>query len=263
VEWKRVLKNAAARCLHISIARTGFEYLLVERCQLKRFIDELQVDCVFDVGANTGQYANLLREIGFKGPIVSFEPTPSLACELRQRARGDPRWIIEEVALDDKVRRASFNIMTYSVFSSLKAPDEGTTASASFADANAVRQSIELTTGVLADYFDQYESRLHFCRPFLKLDTQGNDVAVARGARDRLVRFIGLQSELAVKALYRDQPDYHEAIQFYRSSGFEINSVLPTHPHFPELIEFDCIMYNRQFLKSGPLAELGTKSQLP
>ncbi len=46
------------------------------------------------------------------------------------------------------------------------------------------------------------------------MDTQGNDLAVARGAGDRLSRFVGLQSELAIKKIYERQPDFIESLQF-------------------------------------------------
>ena len=36
------------------------------------------IDCIFDVGANSGQYGVFLRALGYKGHIISFEPIGSV-----------------------------------------------------------------------------------------------------------------------------------------------------------------------------------------
>jgi len=97
-----------------------------------------------------------------------------------------------------------------------------------------------------------YQDKLGFKRPFLKMDTQGHDVTVARGAGDQLGQFVGLQSELAVKRLYEDSPSFEEALEFYRARGFELSALVPNNfGHFPRLLEIDCIMY-RKDLEAGP-----------
>jgi FkbM family methyltransferase len=56
---------------------------------------------VFDVGANAGQYALLLRHLGYKKAIISFEPIPDTARKLRKLAAKDKQWFVEEIALED------------------------------------------------------------------------------------------------------------------------------------------------------------------
>ena len=74
------------------------------------FGGEFAIDCVFDVRADNGQYAALVRSTGYMGPIVSFEPIPALAERLRTLAAADGRWSVEEVALDESPRDVVFNI---------------------------------------------------------------------------------------------------------------------------------------------------------
>jgi hypothetical protein len=42
---------------------------------LKQVLDKGEVNCVLDVGANRGQFASILRKIGYGGQIISFEPS--------------------------------------------------------------------------------------------------------------------------------------------------------------------------------------------
>ena len=52
------------------------------------------VDGVYDVGANDGQFGTYLREGGYAGPIVSFEPLEEAHRTLAERARSDPAWTV-------------------------------------------------------------------------------------------------------------------------------------------------------------------------
>jgi FkbM family methyltransferase len=247
MKWKQIVANVIGQAFNASIVRRGEVALLFEKEHLQRFLKDFQIDCVFDVGANEGQYAEKLRQIGFRGSIISFEPIPALASLLRRKARRDRGWVIEEIALDETVRDVKFNVMVDSQFSSLKIPSHAETDL--FRRMNVVAQSINLTTARLSDLFDRYRDQLGFSRPFLKMDTQGNDLSVARGASDRLNRFVGLQSELALKQVYQEQASYCEAIDFYKAAGFEFSAFVPNNlGHFPTLIDIDCIMYNAQLV---------------
>ena len=121
--WKRHVVNALTKPFGLILAHKGLAWELMEPEQLERFLAVFKVDCVFDVGANVGQYATRLREIGFRGLIVSFEPNPDAAEVLREAAADDDRWIVQELALDEQSRPLTFNIMRSSQFSSLHDPD--------------------------------------------------------------------------------------------------------------------------------------------
>jgi hypothetical protein len=85
-----------------------------------------------------------------------------------------------------------------------------------------------------------------FQRPFLKMDTQGNDVRVFDGAGDSIGEFVGLQSELSIRKIYHDTGFYFETINHYMEKGFVVSALVPNNAgHFPDLIEIDCIMYQK------------------
>lgn len=219
-----------------------------EREFLIDFFDRFQVDCVFDVGANAGQYAEMIRgEVGFNGPIVSFEPVPRLAAALRDKAAADANWYVYELALDRETRETEFHVAAVDQFSSLKTPSHSETRR--FVKMNSTVETVCLRTSTLGIEFPKIQAALGFRRPFLKVDTQGNDVEVVEGADDVLDSFVGLQSELAIRRLYENSKNFSEALEIYAGKGFTLSALIPNNGgHFPDLMEINCIMYNNNMI---------------
>src|ERR1700686_1867632 len=69
---------------------------------LRRLLTQLDVDCVLDVGANRGQFAQELRGIGYNGQIISFEPIASEFSVLRRKFANDSKWRGYQIALGSK-----------------------------------------------------------------------------------------------------------------------------------------------------------------
>jgi FkbM family methyltransferase len=213
-----------------------------EELHLRALFRHLRVDCVFDIGANVGQYYTLIRDrVGFRGPIISYEPIPELASRLRTGTQADRDWHVEEKALDRESGETDFNIMASHPFSSLKKPRDVETSR--FRNMNRVSRVVKIQTSTLALEFQKYSALVGFTRPFLKMDTQGNDLAVVEGAGSFIERFVGLQSELSIRRIYENTLYYHEVIDHYIKKGFVLSALVPNAGHFPDLIEIDCIMY--------------------
>lgn len=243
---KRILADFAETLTGTRIMLPEQVGVVFEEEHIKRFFEHFRVDCVFDVGANEGQYSEMLRRrIGYTGPIISFEPIPELAAGLRSKMATSRNWFVEEVALDSSVGTKPFNIMAGNQFSSLRTPSHADVDL--FREANAVVRTIDIETSTLPVYYEKYRQLLGFSRPYLKLDTQGHDLAVVQGAGETIHEFVGLQSELAVRRLYAGSEDFLTTLSYYRSKGFELSAFVPNNVgHFPVLVEIDCIMYRRE-----------------
>lgn len=219
---------------------------------LKRLFGRLHVDCVFDVGANTGQYHGLLRrEVGYGGLIVSFEPVATLAGQLARRAMRDPLWIVKSVALGAAPGTMSINVMPSSVFSSFLAPDA--THSATLAEENVV----ERVQAVAVDTLDRVAAEVFRSHPvraaYLKLDTQGFDLEVFKGAQRTMPRIVAMQSELSFVPIYAGMPPWRAALDTYAASGFAVSAVFPVnHDERLRLLEADCVLVKSEL--SGPEA---------
>src|SRR4051812_12414371 len=84
-----------------------------DRDLARHFVKQLQaraVDVVLDVGANSGQYAIGLRQSGFQGRIVSFEPLAAPFAALTGNAEKDPLWDCHKYALGDTEGTVSVNV---------------------------------------------------------------------------------------------------------------------------------------------------------
>lgn len=243
--WKRRVAYIIEQLSGRVIISPDNLHLAPERVHLRKFFAHFRVDCVFDVGAHQGQYATMLREaVGFKGPIISYEPIPDLAAALQSKSANDPNWYVEELALDRESGPAILNVMRSSEFSSLRKPSRDQLGL--FEDWNAVDREVEIRRTTVAEELPGWQAKLGFSRPFLKMDTQGNDLAVVEGAGSMLHAFIGLQSELAIRKLYEGSTEFAETIAAYRANGFELSALVPNNAgHFPILVEIDCIMFRQ------------------
>lgn len=210
-----------------------------EEQYLGKLLAHLQVDCVLDVGANIGQYAMMLREYsGYRGHIISFEPTPEPLVQLRRNSAQDSLWHVQGVALGNTTGTAKFRtLLSASVGNSFLPMVQEDVRGGQFAE-------IEVQVRRLSDLLPPLQKEYGFSRPFLKMDTQGFDLEVFAGAQEVIQSIVGLQSELSVKPFYEGAPGWLQALDVYQNAGFELSTLFANNTEwFPRLRELDCVMY--------------------
>ncbi|EPR16685.1 FkbM family methyltransferase [Sphingobium indicum IP26] len=244
----RHIRELRDRALAVRLALAGRVHQYPEIQALRRFLGAFAVDCVFDVGANRGQYATMLRrDAGFGGTILSFEPNPDIFSELERNASSDRRWHVFNMALSDFDGMASFNIMAADQFSSLKAPSGE--QDAIFAERNRVTRTVDMQCRRLESLLPDLRRAHGFTRPFLKMDTQGHDLSVCEGAGDGLRDMAGVQTELGVRPIYEGGTGYRAMIDWLAEHGFVPSAFFANNKgHFPLLVEMDGIFVNRALL---------------
>lgn len=201
---------------------------------------ELRVDVLLDVGANRGQFAQQARRQGYRGRIVSFEPVPDLVEVLEREAADDPDWQVHACALGEEDGTAEIHWSPGTLSSLLPASDFGRQWNDALDDM-AVR---EIAVRRLDGLWDEVTAGLDAPRPFLKMDTQGYDVATFRGAGDRVAQLLGLQSEVAMVPIYDGMPRLLDQLALYEAAGFETTGMFPVNRDRDTLraIEFDLMM---------------------
>lgn len=203
---------------------------------------ELRINCVLDVGANVGQYGQHLREAGYEGRIVSFEPVPHTAERLRQTAGDDSEWHVLEFGLGDATVKAEMTVVAGlgTTSSLLEASEFGKQWSSKLEGVG--REQVQIRR--LDEVFDDAIAGLHSPRVYLKLDTQGYDLQAFAGAGERIEQVLGMQSEVASVPIYEGMARLPEQISVYEAAGFETTGMFPVTRDRETLrvIEFDVVM---------------------
>ncbi len=206
----------------------------VELSHMKRLLDRLRINCVFDVGANRGQFAMELRRIGFRGRIVSFEPVQSEFDALARTFARDAAWKGLPIALGSANGTATMNVIpSQTVMSSLLQP------SGPWPNVETQTVSVKRLDDVAVDLL----AGLADPRVMLKMDTQGFDLEVFAGAQGCLASVCALQSEISVVPAYKGMPHYLDALRIYGNAGFHlVNLAVVARTDEGALQELNCLM---------------------
>lgn len=82
-------------------------------------IDSLGINVIFDIGANSGEFALDTLENGFRGKIISFEPTSKAYHKLKDNSYKFPNWQIHQgVAVGEDCKTVMINVADNSAASS-------------------------------------------------------------------------------------------------------------------------------------------------
>jgi FkbM family methyltransferase len=209
-----------------------------------RLLASERIDLVLDVGANAGQYAMRLRRAGYTGRIVSFEPLSEAFAELERNASQDVAWSTRPVALGDEDGSAEIHVSANSWSSSLLDMGERHLRSA---PESAYVGTEPVTTARLDTIWDEVARPED--RVFLKLDVQGFEMYVLRGATASLDKVVGVQVELALAHLYEGDSPWREVVDHLEQRGFELAGLEPgfEDPHTGRMLQADGI-----FIRGAP-----------
>lgn len=158
---------------------------------------------LLDVGANIGQTIDAFH-LAFDSPrIIAFEPSPRTFAALRQTHSHKAE--LHNLAMGERCGTMPFHVTAkHSVNDSLL-PMPG-------ADSTIVEVQVRTIDDFGLDRID-----------FLKIDTQGYDLNVLRGASRMLAerRIRAFCAELIFHEMYVGQPAFTELLEFARGTGYE------------------------------------------
>jgi FkbM family methyltransferase len=183
----------------------------------------LKVDTVLDVGANVGQFGQHLRqEAGYRGRIVSFEPLVAAYRVLQGRAGRDAAWQAFNYALGAADGKVEINVAANSHSSSILGALPALTGVEP--DCRAVGKEL-ISVRRLDSVFDEIcaDSR----SVYMKIDTQGFEEQVIRGAERTLARVHTVQLEMSLVSLYDSEPLFGSLCELMAQRGFGLLALEP------------------------------------
>jgi len=173
-----------------------------------------------DVGAHHGEttlgYAN--HNPGLR--VFAFEPNLRAAAKMIGKA---PNFIVLTMAVAEKDGIAEFQINARDEASSLLPMDE----EARKAWASTCALTIESTTLVPTIRLDTFMNLFEISKvDFLKIDTQGMDLAVLKSAGSRLrdCAKVTLEVDISPRRLYSGSPSKRDVVSFMLQAGFAMVS---------------------------------------
>jgi len=212
----QLLYDFSLRCNGIGIAFPGTQGLTKsEEKFLRRIAPTLRKATILDVGANHGAYASLLKDLVPDSVIYAFEPHPGTFSVLQQKA-AQKGFIAMQLAVSDTagpMRLYDFADQDGSTQASL---DENTISFQN--NSEVVSHAVQST--ILDNFAQEFQIGTI---DLLKIDTEGFDLAVLKGAarllverRIKLIQFEIIPVNVVRRVAVKDFFEILEGYDLYR-----------------------------------------------
>lgn len=204
--------------------------------------DNFKIDTLLDVGANSGQYAGLIRELGFVGTIHSFEPTTSAFNILNKKSKSDKNWNVHKLAIGTNTGEVEINISENS-FSSSILDIETLHVDSAPASRYISKEKVKIDT--IDNLFPELTKNSNSV--YLKIDTQGYESEVLKGADKSLRSIKCIQLEMSMVPLYKNEWLFDDMMDYLKKKNFGLYTIEPEfyNPSTGQLLQADAIFYNK------------------
>lgn len=186
----------------------------------KKLFHYYKINKILDVGANSGQYALQAFNLGFKGQIISFEPVSSTFSTLEKKAIKNKKWKAFNYGLGSQNEDLEIHLSKNTYSSSLLdiLPNHVKSAPESKI-IGSEKVSIKSLDTIYNNLVTDNDIVL------LKVDVQGFEKNVLEGAKESLNKIKGIQIEMSIQELYKDEMLYIDIINLLQSFGFNLHSL--------------------------------------
>ena len=189
-----------------------------------KLFEHYNIDLVFDIGANIGQYAMGIMDTGYKHKIVSFEPLSSARSVINKKSNNFPNWsVAPRCAIGSKKEEIEINISANSVSSTLLKMLDSHIEGAPESKIIGTEKVQVFTLDELGSSYIGSAKNI-----FLKIDVQGFEQEVLKGAEEMIAKAKGIEMEISLVPLYENQTWLlPQILKFMEEKGFTLTSIVP------------------------------------
>lgn len=219
----------------------GVDVKMTDEEVLMKQIKHNKIDLIFDIGANEGQFSDIIYKLGYKGRIVSFEPLTSAYKILKQKSKKYTGWeIAERCAVGEEDGEITMHISENTLSSSaLDILEEHTNAAPGSVYTGEEKAKVFKLDTVGNKYVKNAKNI------FLKIDTQGFEEKILKGADIFIGKVKGLLVETSLVKLYDGQALFPEIYSMITGKGFEMYGVQPAfvNKETGRMLQIDAIFF--------------------
>lgn len=195
------------------------------------------VQYVVDVGAERGMWSEAVLDLFKPTTLLSIEPSPQSAAELRRRVSKHQRCEVVECAVGAEAGSATLHVMSDPLWNSLLTQSDA---------ANDLYQPVQEEGTVEVKMSPLDEVVAHLPRiDILKIDVQGYELNVIEGATEALKKTCLLMLETNFVSHYEGDELFCELHQAVTSRGFQLHRIAsPYYSDAGRLLYADAIFVN-------------------
>lgn len=225
----------------LGILNHGTNKISGESFFLKHTFSNYDINSVFDIGANIGDYAITCRELGFKGDILSFEPHPITFNHLKEKT---PKHNIKLYNIGFSEEAGTLSIYDSSTSDGSEHASLHKEVLTDLHKRDIIEHKVDIDT---IDNFLTTNKIENI--DLLKIDTEGNELAILKGANKalskiKIIHFEFNEMNVVSRAFFKD---------FYTllSPNFNLYRLLPS--SFLKIDEYETL-FNEFFAYQNIIA---------
>tara|TARA_Y100000589_G_scaffold302172_1_gene313545 strand:- start:4654 stop:5406 length:753 start_codon:yes stop_codon:yes gene_type:complete len=208
----------------------------------REILKRKDINIVYDIGANIGLFSLFLRDINYKQKIICFEPVQEAYSQLKKNLKNYDVKIHPPSAIGDLSGNININVSINTGCSSILPMLDSHKRISKKSYYKSVEEVKLITLDEIYKDYLKKDSRL-----LLKIDTQGYEFNVLKGARKTLEKCEIILIELQVRPLYEGQKLWEEMINLLNEYGFDLWHLekVTKDPNNHRLLELDGIFLKR------------------